>query len=215
MGSFLDALDRVTSPRYIPSDGDILRARLKTLGVTEYSFTPPSCTLSMVPSEWRIFDVGGQRSLRAAWVPFFDDMNAIIFLAPISCFDQTLAEDDSVNRLEDSVLLWKSVVQNPLLKHTNLVLFLNKCDILKVKLASGIKLADYIPSYGSRPNDFQSASQYLRKKFAGIQKEHSLEPRAFYCHFTSVIDTQSTKLILINVQDMILRANLQKGSLLA
>jgi G-protein alpha subunit len=35
----------------------------------------------------------------AAWVPFFDDMNAIIFLAPISCFDQALAEDPSVNRL--------------------------------------------------------------------------------------------------------------------
>jgi len=35
----------------------------------------------------------------AAWVPFFDDMNAIIFLAPISCFDQALAEDASVNRL--------------------------------------------------------------------------------------------------------------------
>jgi hypothetical protein len=32
-------------------------------------------------------------------VPFFDDMDAIIFLAPISCFDQVLAEDDTVNRL--------------------------------------------------------------------------------------------------------------------
>ena len=35
----------------------------------------------------------------AAWVPFFDDMNAIIFLAPVSCFDQVLMEDQSVNRL--------------------------------------------------------------------------------------------------------------------
>jgi hypothetical protein len=32
-------------------------------------------------------------------VPFFDDMNAIIFLAPISAFDQVLTEDLSVNRL--------------------------------------------------------------------------------------------------------------------
>jgi hypothetical protein len=74
----------------------------------------------------------------------------------------------------------------------------------------------------------------LRKKFAAIQKEHSLELRPFYCHFTSVIDTQSTKLILMNgkpswltyapgtgfifshpVQDMILRANLKKSSLMA
>ena len=38
----------------------------------------------------------------------------------------------------------------------------------------------------------------LKKKFAGIQKDHSPEPRPFYCHFTSVIDTRSTKLILLS-----------------
>ena len=58
-------------------------------------------------------------SLTAAWAPYFDDMDAIIFLAPIrwvfqvahskdspplspylfSCFDQVLEEDNRVNRL--------------------------------------------------------------------------------------------------------------------
>jgi G-protein alpha subunit len=117
----------------------------------------------------------------AAWVPFFDDMDAIIFLAPISCFDQCLAEDPTVNRLaricfsisnimithplqsqEDSVLLWRSVVSNPLLKKTNLILFLNKCDILRDKLAAGVKLSHYVVSYGNRPNDFETASNCKR-----------------------------------------------------
>ncbi|KAH7910974.1 guanine nucleotide binding protein, alpha subunit [Hygrophoropsis aurantiaca] len=212
-GFFLDALDRVTAPRYVPTDDDILRARLKTLGVTEYRFNMRSGTLgSNIGHDWRVFDVGGQRSLRAAWVPFFDDMNAIIFLAPISCFDQVLQEDPSVNRLADSVLLWKTIVSNPLLKKTDLVLFLNKCDILRAKLNSGIRLGDYIVSYGSRPNDFECASQYLRKKFAALMKEHSPE-RPFYCHFTSVTDTKSTTLILQNVQDMIVRDNLKRSAL--
>lgn len=53
----------------------------------------------------------------AAWAQYFDDgmlrrnypcevythgsylVNVIIFLAPVSCFNQTLAEDESVNRL--------------------------------------------------------------------------------------------------------------------
>lgn len=38
----------------------------------------------------------------------------------------------------------------------------------------------------------------LRKKFAGIQKEHSIQSRPFYCHFTSVTETKSTKHILSN-----------------
>jgi hypothetical protein len=39
------------------------------------------------------------RAVVAAWAPFMDDVDAIIFLAPISCFDQVLAEDPNVNRL--------------------------------------------------------------------------------------------------------------------
>ena len=68
-------------------------------------------------------------------------VNAIIFLAPISAFDQTLAEDPKVNRLEDSMLLWKSVVSNKLLENVNIILFLNKCDLLRAKLEAGVLLA--------------------------------------------------------------------------
>lgn len=66
-----------------------------------------------------------------------------------------LLEDRAVNRLvcassfprrvslidhqEDSVLLWKAVCSNKLLANVDLVLFLNKCDILELKLKSGIK----------------------------------------------------------------------------
>lgn len=212
-GFFLDALDRVTAPRYIPTDDDVLRARLKTLGVSEHRFSMKTGPMgSSMSHDWRVFDVGGQRSLRAAWVPYFDDMNAIIFLAPISCFDQVLQEDPSVNRLADSFLLWKAIVSNPLLKKTELILFLNKCDILRAKLASGIRLADYIVSYGSRPNDFESASQYLKKKFAGLLKEHSPD-RLYYFHLTSVTDTKSTTYILENVQDVLVRDNLKRSAL--
>ncbi|EEB96447.1 hypothetical protein MPER_04421 [Moniliophthora perniciosa FA553] len=112
----------------------------------------------MLSNDWRVFDVGGSRRLRAAWVPFFDDMNAIIFLAPLSCFDQSLAEDNTVNRLEDSILLWRHIVQHKLLAKTELILFLNKCDILKAKLESGTQFSKWVISYGDRPNTFESTS---------------------------------------------------------
>jgi hypothetical protein len=37
---------------------------------------------------WHLFDVGGARGQRHSWVPYFDDANAIIFVAPVSAFDQ-------------------------------------------------------------------------------------------------------------------------------
>lgn len=45
------------------------------------------------------------------------------------------------------------------------MLFLNKCDILDAKLRSGIKLADYVTSYGERPNVFEEASQCAYQSF--------------------------------------------------
>ena len=44
------------------------------------------------------------------------DAKAIIFLAPISVFDERLEEDDSgINQLEDSVNLWTAVCKSKLL----------------------------------------------------------------------------------------------------
>jgi hypothetical protein len=81
-----------------------------TTGVSCSSLRPPAGHEKGV--DWLIYDVGGARNQRQVWAPFFDDVNALIFLAPISAFDQVLAEEPDVNRVEDSLLLWRSVVAN-------------------------------------------------------------------------------------------------------
>ncbi|KIY71108.1 guanine nucleotide binding protein, alpha subunit [Cylindrobasidium torrendii FP15055 ss-10] len=209
-GFFLDSIERVTALKYVPTDDDILRARLKTLGVSEHRFTLKAG--NMLSHDWRIFDVGGSRTL-AAWIPYFDHMDAIIFLAPLSAFDQTLEEAPLVNRLEDSMTLYKSIVSNALLKNTDIILFLNKCDILRKKLETGIQFNKWVISYGDRPNTFEDTSAYLRKKFLGIFKSNSLVTRPFYCHYTSVIDMRTTSHILENVKDTVVRKNLADGNM--
>ena len=81
---------------------------------------------------------------RPAWFPYFDDCDAIIFLAPISCFDERLAEDRKVNRLEDSYMLWRLVCASKLLQNTQMILFLNKYDLLDQKLRRGVKVKDHV-----------------------------------------------------------------------
>ncbi|KZV99596.1 guanine nucleotide binding protein, alpha subunit [Exidia glandulosa HHB12029] len=211
-GFFLNDLDRLTEKRFIPSDDDVLRCRLKTLGVSEFRFQLE--TGSGAGQSWRIYDVGGARSQRLFWAPYFDLVDAIIFLAPISCFDQTLAEDKAVNRLEDSVLLWKDVCENKLLAAVQIVLFLNKIDILKDKLAAGIQFSRYVTTYGNRPNDYENTSSYLKRKFGSILKEKSAVPRQFYCHFTAVTDMAATQTLLARVGDLVVRANLKDSNLI-
>ncbi|KAF8156817.1 guanine nucleotide binding protein, alpha subunit [Crassisporium funariophilum] len=210
-GFFLNDLDRVTALKYLPSDDDVLKARLKTVGVSEYKFEMEVSAGRDSGTEWRIVDVGGSRT---TWAPFFDDVDAIIFLAPISGFDQVLAEDRTINRLEDSVLLWKAVCSSKLLASVDLVLFLNKCDLLERKLKSGIRLAKYVRSYGDRENDLDSVSKYLRGKFSAIHREYSPNPRKFYAFCTSVTDTATTAGIIASVRDMVIRQHLKQSKLL-
>ncbi|GAW02896.1 G-alpha-domain-containing protein [Lentinula edodes] len=213
-GFFLNDLERVTSLKYIPTDDDVLKARLKTVGVSEYRFQMEVSTGRETGTDWRIVDVGGSRSQRQTWIPFFDNVDAIIFLAPISGFDQVLSEDRTVNRLEDSVLLWKTVCSNKLLANVDLVLFLNKCDILETKLKAGVRLAKYVKSFGDRANNLETVSKYFRSKFSAIHREYSPNPRKFYAFCTSVTDTATTAGIIASVRDMVIRQHLKQSKLM-
>ncbi|EED84357.1 candidate G-protein alpha subunit, partial [Postia placenta Mad-698-R] len=186
-GFFLNDVARIAARGYEPSDEDVVRARLRTMGVQEYRFRFERA----IPGpdagrDWLLYDVGGARSLRHAWLPYFDDINALIFLAPISCFDERLAEDRRVNRLQDSILLWKAVCGSKLLQNVQLILFLNKCDLLHKKLSRGVHVAKFVPSYGDKPNDVREVAKYFRHQFKDIFTRYSPEKRPFYAYMTSV-----------------------------
>jgi len=82
-------------------------------------------------------------------------------LAPISAFDQSLAEDRRINRVQDSLHLWKSICSSKFLRKVELVLFLNKCDLLAKKLEAGIRLAEFLPTFKDYPNDWETVAKCM------------------------------------------------------
>ncbi|KAF9644851.1 G-alpha-domain-containing protein [Thelephora ganbajun] len=211
-GFFLNDVDRIATKNYKPSDDDIVRARLRTLGVQEHKFVFEQG--KHTGTEWHIYDVGGSRSSRASWASFFDDMDAIIFLAPLSVFDEKLLEDNRVNRLQDSYELWKQVTSNKVLAGTQIILFLNKYDLLAKKLKRGVKVRDFISSYGERESTPEAAVKYFEAHFKEVHRKHSHPDRAFFVHLTSVVDTKATTVTLSVVEDSILRRHLVNAQLL-
>jgi hypothetical protein len=59
----------------------------------------------------------------------------------------------NLNRLEDSCRLWDMICSSRLLSHVNIIIFLNKMDLLEKKLASGTRIDYYLPSFVRREND--------------------------------------------------------------
>ncbi|CAK5278367.1 unnamed protein product [Mycena citricolor] len=214
-GFFLNDLERIVTRSYMATDDDIVRARLRTVGIQEYLLRIGDGFSLRGDNAWtwKLYDVGGCRTMRAAWLPFFENTDVIIFLCPVSCFDERLDEDSRVNRLEDSTLLWRAICTSKLLGKTQLILFLNKCDLLKRKLKRGIKVKTYLPSYGDRPNEVMPVVKYLREKYKEIQKQHSPEPRVSYIYTTTVTDTTATAKTLHSIRDRVLRENLVTSNL--
>ncbi|CAO1631705.1 unnamed protein product [Sympodiomycopsis kandeliae] len=207
MTYFLDHFVRISAPKYCPNDHDILHARVRTIGITEETFR-------IKTAQYRVIDVGGSRSQRNVWASFFDRATAIILLAPISAFDQTLEENRRINRLTDSLDILESIVECKLLARVSLILFLNKSDICERKLLQGIEVKKYFPEYTGR-NEFEHVWRWFRKKFQQVILKHKkIAPeRSVYIHTTVATSTKNIQAILLNVNDSLIKDHLQKVGL--
>ncbi|KAJ7069115.1 G-protein alpha subunit [Mycena amicta] len=192
-GFFLDDTARIAAVDYVPTDRDIMRARIRTLGVDEHRFVTESGFRA--GTEFFITDVCGSSNQRSTWIPYFDDVQAILFLAPLA-FWQCLDEDSKVNRVQDSLELWRDIVSNQLLAKAALILLFNKKDILTAHIKAGVEVKKYVPSFANRANDVASVTKYFRDKFSAYHRKFSPQPRPFIFYETEAIDTKSTATIL-------------------
>ncbi|CAL1707688.1 unnamed protein product [Somion occarium] len=190
---FLDNAFRVAARDYIPTADDILRARLETIGVEEHRIVMETADAG---EEWIFYDIEGSRGQRASWVPYFDDVHAIIFLVSMADFDQSLPDDPQVNRFADSFTLWKTVCENKLIAQTPVMLLLNKADLLQEKLSAGIFFAQFVKEFGDQPNDLKSVSKYFKTLFMAAHDIHSPKERRLFVQTTCAIDTQAMSLVL-------------------
>lgn len=74
-----------------------------------------------------MFDGGGQRSERRKWIACFEGVTALLFVAALSSYDESLAEDRDSNGMRESLILFDSLVNARWFAKSATILFLNKC----------------------------------------------------------------------------------------
>ncbi|CAK4031142.1 G- alpha subunit [Lecanosticta acicola] len=198
---FFDEVARIAATDYIPTEADVLRARTKTTGIYETRFQMGQLSIHM-------FDVGGQRSERKKWIHCFENVTSIIFCVALSEYDQVLLEESSQNRMMESLVLFDSVVNSRWFMRTSIILFLNKVDLFRAKLAKS-PLGNYFPDY-SGGNDVNRAAKYLLWRFNQVNRAHL----NLYPHLTQATDTSNIRLVFAAVKETILQNALKDSGIL-
>jgi GTPase SAR1 family protein len=199
---FLSQIPAVCDPLYVPSNADLFRVRVPTTGIQEGEFIVKGVRFLLV-------DVGGQRNERRKWINCFDNVTAVLFFVAISEYDQVLYEDKTVNRMRESIEMFKKVA-NEYMQKQSIILFFNKMDKLEEKIKS-INLKDFFPEYDGPLGDSEHVFQFFKKLFLGLNEN---KERVIYAFPSCATDTKVVKKIFDSIKDTILRSQLEKSALL-
>eukprot|EP00301_Raphidiophrys_heterophryoidea_P020368 c5078_g1_i1.p1 GENE.c5078_g1_i1~~c5078_g1_i1.p1 ORF type:complete len:409 (-),score=91.64 c5078_g1_i1:123-1256(-) len=223
----LDRLPELSQPTYVPTIEDVVRCRVRTSGIVEQEIRIKKVLFKFV-------DVGGQRGERKKWIHCFDNVQALVYVAAISEYDQVLSENYSVNRLIESLQLFGDLVRQEVFHYTATLVFLNKCDILqeKMKRKQGAGLQEVFPEYKGGFNydnaveflihkfqaqydfDVQAELEKIRGRQSGRYRTLSNPPerppeRVVYFHITNATSKHNMTFVFEAVYDIIIRKNLR------
>lgn len=228
---FLDEMGRIRKENWLPTKDDMLRARVRTTGIVEKKF-------EIEKNKFQMYDVGGQRNERKKWIHCFDSVTAVLFVGVMSEYNQVLYEDDSTNRMEETLQLFGEIVNSKFFVDTAMILFLNKRDLFQEKIEAGKdKLWDCpvfrmkrwnkaenvtgdiearyddaeIESMFPDINGFDGGSAAIEAKFMEQNTKNS--DKLIYPHHTCATDTDNITFVFDAVREIIIKGALGDAGL--
>eukprot|EP01112_Ceratiomyxa_fruticulosa_P003054 TRINITY_DN1345_c0_g1_i2.p1 TRINITY_DN1345_c0_g1~~TRINITY_DN1345_c0_g1_i2.p1 ORF type:complete len:360 (+),score=72.10 TRINITY_DN1345_c0_g1_i2:359-1438(+) len=194
-------IERLCDPKTILTHDDVLNTRLATTGIHEIQFELEGTT-------FRVMDVGGQRSERKKWIHCFEGVTAIIFCVAMNEYDEKLFEDEKVNRMKESLHLFKDICNNQYFNRSNMILFLNKSDLFRTKIQK-VDLKKCFPDY-TGGFDYEKGCVFIRDQF---QQLNEVPGKIIYHHVTCATNTENIRVVFDAVRSTILNNNLEDAGL--
>lgn len=113
------------------------------------------------------------------------------------------------NRLQESIDLYKTLVNSRWFQKSSFIVFLNKVDVLETKIEN-TDLNNFFPEYDGPKGDSGQARKFILQKFEDARADKS---RLVYSHYTCVTasiweSTESVQFVFAAVRDTILMNNL-------
>jgi len=198
---FFNKIDELAEDDYLPTEEDILYCRNRTTGITSQEYLVDSVNFCL-------YDVGGQRNERKKWIHCFDDVAAVLFVAALSEYDQTLFEDATENRMVDAISLFKWVCAQGAFADTSMILFLNKRDLFEKKVQTvPIRSVEHFADFSGKDANFTDGVAYFQGKFEAQAKSRG--GSKVITHITCATDRHTFRQIFNACKIIILEQHVQ------
>jgi GTPase SAR1 family protein len=160
MDYFFERLESLQEEDYVPDDRDILRARIRTVGI-DY------VTLSLEDQRIRIYDVGGQKNERRKWNQFESEVKGVIFCVSFADFDKPMFEElpKKVARIHDALACFGELTRSARFQDSPFFFIANKIDMFTEKVTQTDCFKTLFPEYGGDIHDPDATAEYLTQQF--------------------------------------------------
>jgi len=199
----LDNINRYVLPNFVPSNEDILCARLRTTGTQITKFIREKY-------QWEIIDIGGQRPERLKWTEIIKGgVDCIIYFAALDEYNMISTEEKNKTKMQVSLEVFEEVIRDT--SDVCLLLFLNKVDLFTKKISNEKSFKEFqntFPDYKG-PQDLNSAIDYISSLFLNRTED----PDNIYVHTTCTLDTQAIHMAFVTVKDYIWKKRMEDAVL--
>ena len=187
--TFINQLDTLLDPtkKILPST--IAKIRVRTVGFTRQAFILNGKIIQVI-------DVGGAIMERNKANLINSGVSKVLFFASLCDFDLPLFEDETKNRFQDTIEMYKEACVNPAYENAQFYLILTHPDRLEARIKHSNCFKNYFTEFNGDPHNVTECISYM----SSLIISSSMRPVVkFVCNIT---DTAQTREVIINITEM-------------
>eukprot|EP01084_Bolivina_argentea_P069197 125964_1 len=167
--------------------------------------------------------MGGFQSERKKWIHCFGDVSVVLFVASLSCYDELMFEDDTINQMHDQLELFGEICNLKWFETTPIILVLNKKDLFEKKIhviPLNVCFTEYdkvVPKVETTDQDDLSDDQlknqymidscnYIKDKF--ISHNTNSKTRQIHVHIINAMDRNNVQSVFDDAVSNIIKQSL-------
>eukprot|EP01083_Nonionella_stella_P100388 283113_1 len=227
---FFDKINEIMMEDYTPTKEDALKCKM-SVNMSKSCIVEHKYTYKQ--HGYKVIDGSALCNERRKWIHQFDTFDAILFVAALDNYNSVTSGDmlgNTRNAMHEALALFDEICNSKWLRKTETILFLNRDDLFREKLTQQISLSvcfsasvgwkgtewegpDYTPIVDYDYEDKQHYDECYAVAIDFIRTTFS-EIKFVTCHVVSVTSNlNQVERIFWDVQNIVIRANLEKGGL--